>query len=146
MEDFQDFQIIDNCLMVRMPEEVDHHRASYICEGADRLLVRENVENVVFDFEDTRFMDSSGIGIIMGRYRKISCFGGHVYAIHTDRQIQRIFRMSGLHKIVEIREAEQRHCRKSQNMKEIMQKNMKNSAMIGAEMRRTWWQRGKKCN
>lgn len=48
MEDFQDFQIIDNCLMVRMPEEVDHHRASYICEGADRLLVRENVENVVF--------------------------------------------------------------------------------------------------
>ena len=98
----EDFQIIDNCLMVRMPEEVDNHRASYICEGADRLLVRENVENVVFDFEDTRFMDSSGIGIIMGRYRKISCFGGHVYAIHTDRQIQRIFRMSGLHKIVEI--------------------------------------------
>ena len=90
----EDFQIIDNCLMVRMPEEVDHHRASYICEGADRLLV--------FDFEDTRFMDSSGIGIIMGRYRKISCFGGHVYAIHADRQIQRIFRMSGLHKIVEI--------------------------------------------
>ena len=86
----EDFQIIDNCLMVRMPEEVDHHRASYICEGADRLLVRENVENVVFDFEDTRFMDSSGIGIIMGRYRKISCFGGHVYAIHADRQIQRI--------------------------------------------------------
>ena len=81
----EDFQIIDNCLMVRMPEEVDHHRASYICEGADRLLVRENVENVVFDFEDTRFMDSSGIGIIMGRYRKISCFGGHVYAIHADR-------------------------------------------------------------
>ena len=62
----EDFQIIDNCLMVRMPEEVDHHRASYICEGADRLLVRENVENVVFDFEDTRFMDSSGIGIIIG--------------------------------------------------------------------------------
>ena len=81
----EDFQIIDNCLMVRMPEEVDHHRASYICEGADRLLVRENVENVVFDFEDTRFMDSSGIGIIMGRYRKISCFGGHVYAIDADR-------------------------------------------------------------
>lgn len=98
----EDFQIIDNCLMVRMLEEVDHHRASYICEGADKLLVRENVENVVFDFEDTRFMDSSGIGIIMGRYRKISCFGGHVYAIHADRQIQRIFRMSGLHRIVEI--------------------------------------------
>ena len=70
--------------------------------GALSFKQATNVENVVFDFEDTRFMDSSGIGIIMGRYRKISCFGGHVYAIHTDRQIQRIFRMSGLHKIVEI--------------------------------------------
>lgn len=134
----EDFQIIDNCLMVRMPEEVDHHRASYICEGADRLLVRENVENVVFDFEDTRFMDSSGIGIIMGRYRKISCFGGHVYAIHADRQIQRIFRMSGLHRIVEILPGLNVGRKILSKMKEIIQKIMKNSAIIGAEMRRTW--------
>ena len=57
---------------------------------------------MVFDFENTRFMDSSGIGIIMGRYRKISCFGGRVYAIHADRQIQRILKVSGLNKIVEV--------------------------------------------
>lgn len=101
----EDFQVIDNCLMIRLPEEVDHHRASYICENADRLLCREEVCNVVFDFENTRFMDSSGIGIIMGRYRKISCFGGHIYAIHADRQIRRIFRVSGLEKIVEVLES-----------------------------------------
>lgn len=98
----EDFQVIDNCLMIRLPEEVDHHRAGYICEYADRLLVRDEVCNVVFDFENTRFMDSSGIGIIMGRYRKISCFGGRVYAIHADRQIQRILTVSGLNKIVEV--------------------------------------------
>lgn len=98
----EDFQVIDNCLMIRLPEEVDHHRAGYICENADRLLVRDDVCNVVFDFENTRFMDSSGIGIIMGRYRKISCFGGRVYAIHADRQIQRILMVSGLNKIVEV--------------------------------------------
>lgn len=101
----EDFQVIDNCLMIRLPEEVDHHRASYICENADRLLCRDEVCNVVFDFENTRFMDSSGIGIIMGRYRKISCFGGHIYAIHADRQIRRIFRVSGLEKIVEVLES-----------------------------------------
>ena len=131
----EDFQIIDNCLMVRMPEEVDHHRASYICEGADRLLVRENVENVVFDFEDTRFMDSSGIGIIMGRYRKISCFGGHVYAIHADPA-----------DLPYVRASQDRQDPAGLNvgrkilskMKEIIQKIMKNSAIIGAEMRRTW--------
>ena len=98
----EEVQVIDNCLMVRLPEEVDHHRAAFICESADKFIVKENVCNVVFDFEDTRFMDSSGVGIIMGRYKKISCFGGRVYAIHVDRQIQRILRMSGLNEIVEV--------------------------------------------
>lgn len=98
----EEFQIIDNYLMVKLPEEVDHHRAGYICENADKYILRNDVSNVVFDFEDTRFMDSSGIGIIMGRYKKISCFGGKVYAIHADKQIQRIFKMSGLNKIVEV--------------------------------------------
>ncbi len=98
----EDFQVIDNCLMIKLPEEIDHHRAGFICENADRLLVRDEVCNVVFDFENTRFMDSSGIGIIMGRYRKISCFGGRVCAIHADRQIQRILMVSGLNKIVEV--------------------------------------------
>ncbi len=95
-----DFQVIDHCLIIRLPEEVDHHRAGYISENADKYLVREEVRNVVFDFEDTRFMDSSGIGMIMGRYRKISCFGGRVYAIHADSQIRRIFRVCGLSKLI----------------------------------------------
>lgn len=98
----EEFQIIDNCLMVKLPEEVDHYRAAYICENADKYIIQENVQHVVFDFEDTRFMDSSGIGIIMGRYRKIACFGGRVYVIHVDRQIQRMLAMSGLNKVVEV--------------------------------------------
>ncbi len=97
-----DFQVIDHCLMVRLPEEVDHHSAGYISRNADRHLMREEVRNIVFDFEDTRFMDSSGIGVIMGRYRKISCFGGRVYAIHADSQIQRILKVSGMSRVVEI--------------------------------------------
>jgi stage II sporulation protein AA (anti-sigma F factor antagonist) len=101
----EDFRVIDNCLMIRLPEEIDHYGAGFICENADRYLMREEVQHVVFDFEKTRFMDSSGIGIIMGRYRKISCFGGRVYAIHVDRQIQRIFKLSGLNKIVEVLES-----------------------------------------
>lgn len=98
----EEFQVIDNCLMVKLPVEVDHHRAAFISESADKFIVREEVCNVVFDFEDTRFMDSSGIGIIMGRYKKISCFGGRVYAIHADTQIQRILKISGLNRIVEV--------------------------------------------
>ena len=98
----EDFQIIDNCLMVKLPQEVDHHKSSYICEKADSYILQEEVENVVFDFEETRFMDSSGVGIIMGRYKKIACFGGKVYAINADNRIRRILLLSGLQNIVEI--------------------------------------------
>lgn len=100
----EDFKVIDNYLMVKMPEEIDHHKAAYISEGADNYIMQGKVDNIVFDFEDTKFMDSSGIGIMVGRYRKISCFGGKVFAIHADRQIKRILHISGLHKIVEIME------------------------------------------
>lgn len=100
----EDFQVIDNCLMIRLPREIDHYGAGRICETADRYLLRDDVRNVVFDFEDTQFMDSSGIGVIMGRYRKIACFGGRVYAIHVGGRIERIFKLSGLNKIVEVLE------------------------------------------
>ena len=98
----QQCAIIDNYLCIRMPKEVDHHGAAGIREHADKLLLDDKVRNLVFDFEDTTFMDSSGIGIIIGRYRKISCFGGKVYAIHADERIRRILRASGMSSIIEV--------------------------------------------
>ena len=98
----ENFQVIDNCLMVKLPEEVDHYQAGYICQEADRFLMEENVCHVVFDFEDTVFMDSSGIGIIMGRYKKIACLGGKVYAINVGRQIRRILDLSGMSALVDV--------------------------------------------
>lgn len=96
------FKVIGNCLMVKMPEEIDHHQANYISRNADRILMQGKANSVVFDFEDTRFMDSSGIGIIAGRYKKTSCFDGKVMAINVDRHIKRILYMSGLDKMIEI--------------------------------------------
>ncbi len=99
-----DFKVIDNYLMVKLPEEIDHHKSAYISEKADKFIMHDKINNIVFDFEETKFMDSSGIGIIMGRYKKIACFGGKIFAIHADRQIRKILHVSGLHKIVEIME------------------------------------------
>ncbi len=99
-----DFKVIDNYLMVKMPEEIDHHKSVYISKTADNFILQKRVGNIVFDFEETRFMDSSGIGIIMGRYKKIACFGGKVYIINTDSRIKRTLMISGLHKIVDIME------------------------------------------
>jgi len=98
----EDFQVIDNCLMVKLPEEIDHYRSSFICDQADYYIMNKAVDHVVFDFEDTRFMDSSGIGIIMGRYKKISCFGGKVFVLHPDKQIKRVLNLAGVGKLIEI--------------------------------------------
>ena len=98
------FQMIENYLMIRMPEEVDHHQASSLSERADEYIMNEGVGNVVFDFEVTRFMDSSGIGVIIGRYKKISYFGGKVFAINADTRIKRTLMICGLHKVIEIME------------------------------------------
>ena len=66
----QECAIIDNYLCIKMPKELDHHGASDIRKLADELIIDDRVKNIVFDFEDTVFMDSSGIGLIIGRYRK----------------------------------------------------------------------------
>ena len=100
----EDFKIIDKYLMIRLPDEIDHHKSVDISSRADRYILSGKVGNVVFDFERTTFMDSSGIGIILGRYKKISCFGGKIYAVNADNRIRRILLMSGLESIVEIME------------------------------------------
>lgn len=110
MEERGIFQIRGNCLTILVPEELDHHNAEKIREGADRLLEKNRINQVVFDFRDTVFMDSSGIGVIMGRYRNMGRMGGKVRAVHVGNRIDRIFRMSGLYKLIPVtREAAWNH-------------------------------------
>ena len=104
----EDYKIIDHYLMIRLPEEIDHHSCSAICRRADHMMLDNSVSHIVFDFSDTKFMDSSGIGVLAGRYRKISCFGGKVYVIHANRRIRKILEMSGLGDIVEMIDQEEK--------------------------------------
>ena len=96
------FTITGTTLTIHLPAELDHHSSEGIRGEADRIIRSRNIRRVLFDFEKTVFMDSSGIGIIIGRYRKISSFGGKVYAIHADDRIQRILIASGMTSIIEV--------------------------------------------
>lgn len=100
----EEYKVTDDYLCIKMPEEVDHHRSDEICRNADQYILESQISQVIFDFADTRFMDSSGIGILIGRYKLISCFGGKVYVLHPSRQIRRMLELSGMQKIVEIRD------------------------------------------
>ena len=96
------YAVKDNCLLVMMPKEMDHHKADAIRMKIDEYLLDHKAQNVIFDFENTRFMDSSGIGLIVGRYKKVSCFGGKIVAMHVNARIQKILLMSGLKDMIEI--------------------------------------------
>lgn len=98
----EEFRVDQACLMIRMPREVDHHQARRIRETADRYIEGRDISHVIFDFELTEFMDSSGIGVIMGRYKKMEVLGGRVIAIHVNGGLRRIFRISGLYKVIEV--------------------------------------------
>ena len=98
------YQVQENCLTIFLPEDVDHHNAEEIKREADRLIDREHIRYIIFDFADTGFMDSSGIGVIMGRYKKVYMMGGEVWAVRTSERMRKILTMSGVMKIMQIYE------------------------------------------
>ena len=67
----EQFQVKGRTLVIRMPKELDHHTTGQIPGIADRMIGEKNIQRIEFDFRDTGFMDSSGIGVIMGRYQKL---------------------------------------------------------------------------
>ena len=79
-----------NCLRVYVPRELDHHEVDRLKQEADFFIETGQVKTLVFDFAGTEFMDSSGIGVIIGRSRKMGYFGGEVYAEHLSGRILKI--------------------------------------------------------
>ena len=83
-------------LIVRMVGELDHHAVDKLRTKIDAKLAHDRIHNVLFDFSGVNFMDSSGLGMILGRYKIVSEKGGKVLACSLNPRILRIFEMSGL--------------------------------------------------
>lgn len=90
-------------LIISLQGDLDHHMSLMIRETIDDKIKANGIENIVFDFQNTTFMDSSGIGLIMGRYKLISKNGGKIQVVNTNSAINRIFEISGLYKIVSMK-------------------------------------------
>ena len=99
-------------LTVTMPKEVDHHCANQIRMEADLLIDTYHVRKLIFDFSHTEFMDSSGIGVIIGRSRNMGFTGGQVIAENMNQRVEQIFRVAGLNKLITVipsKEKEENH-------------------------------------
>lgn len=92
----------DKLLILEMTEEIDHHVAEKIRTKADDEITRYMPRKVVLDFNNVTFMDSAGIGMVLGRYKMINMLGGTLEMRNVNTSIKKIFEMSGITKICKI--------------------------------------------
>lgn len=91
-----------NYLWIQIPEELDQHVADIIRNKCEIILMDCRFKHVVFDFTKTRFMDSAGVGMIMGRYRQVHMRGGKIIAYNPGKRILRLLEISGLMRLLRI--------------------------------------------
>ena len=87
-------------LTARISCEIDHHTACRLRTRIDRELFAERPQVLRLDFGEVRFMDSSGIGLILGRKRLIESMGGGIYIKNTNPPIRKIISVAGLEALI----------------------------------------------
>ena len=97
-----DYQEKDKLLTFRITEEIDHHWSEKIRRQVDDEIERYVPKRVIFDFDQVTFMDSAGIGMLIGRYKVVKMLGGNVEMINVKSNIKKILEMSGIPKIIKI--------------------------------------------
>ena len=87
-------------LIFKISEEIDEFKAKDIRRRADYEIERFMPKKVIFDFNRVSFMDSSGIGMIIGRYKQTSMLGGKMEIANLRPAVRKIFEMSGILKLI----------------------------------------------
>ena len=82
--------------------DIDHHTAKNIREYIDNNVESSNPNLLKIDFSKVQFMDSSGIGMVLGRYKLVKLLGGQFEIINVKKRLKRIFDMSGVSRIIPI--------------------------------------------
>lgn len=95
-----DFVMVNRTLVVILEGELDHHTCVEVRQTVDREYQKRRAKNLLFDFANINFMDSSGIGMLMGRYRSVVICGGEIGLYNVSSEAEKILTMSGIHKLM----------------------------------------------
>jgi stage II sporulation protein AA (anti-sigma F factor antagonist) len=93
-------------LIVRLKGELDHHTAEAVKIRMEHAIEHEQITHIILSLKDLNFMDSSGLGVILGRYKQVTAKGGKMVVCDINPAIYRLFEMSGLFKILAIHKNE----------------------------------------
>lgn len=97
------FWVNGETLIINLPEELDHHTVGEIRRQTDEYFTCRKIRDVIFDYQNTYFMDSSGIGLVMGRYREVRYLKGDIYIVGIHNKIARILEISGLYRVAKVK-------------------------------------------
>lgn len=87
-------------IKVNLKGEIDHHAVLVIRQDIDNYIEKQKIKKMLFNFKDVSFMDSSGVGMIIGRYKKLQNVGGRIGVVNLTPKIKKIFQMSGLFNLI----------------------------------------------
>lgn len=82
--------------------EIDHHSAGELRREIDEAVERDGPTMLVLDFKDVTFMDSSGIGLVMGRYKLLKPLGAELHVTNTSPQIGKVMKLAGLDRLARL--------------------------------------------
>lgn len=89
-------------ITAKIAGELDHHTAGHLRDKIDKEIAKNGVKELILDLANLTFMDSSGIGVIIGRYKNIKALGGKLFIKNPNLQIDKLLSISGIKKIVPI--------------------------------------------
>ena len=96
------FEKQDDTLIIRLMGELDHHSAEEVRVKIDDRIDRDNIRKVILNFSGVTFMDSYGIGVVIGRYKKMKNRNGKLCVAEINRTVNKVFEISGIYKIIDV--------------------------------------------
>jgi stage II sporulation protein AA (anti-sigma F factor antagonist) len=100
-------EVKHDVLCIRLDGELDHHTAEELRELASKAIEENDIRHIVLNLEHLSFMDSSGLGVILGRYKQIKQLHGEMVVCAITPAIERLFDLSGLFKIIRLEQTEE---------------------------------------
>ena len=101
-----DLEVKNEVLCVRLVGELDHHSAEDLRNRVTEVLDQYLIKHILLNLGELEFMDSSGLGVILGRYKQITSIGGEMVVCSISAPVKRLFEMSGMFKILRFEDNE----------------------------------------
>ncbi|MBQ2676471.1 MAG: STAS domain-containing protein [Clostridia bacterium] len=92
-----------NIITAYLDGEIDHHTAKDVREKIDAQIMAQSPELLVLDFRDVTFMDSSGIGLVMGRYKQMQLLSGQLHISNLSPHIKKVMQLAGMDRLATIK-------------------------------------------